>query len=74
MDFNGDGLTDLILVSRDAVFGYAQVQHPGSLPFSALIAILIVTMAVTIFTEYSNCLYIGLIFINRFWKFPACPT
>jgi len=39
-DLDGDGLTDLLLVGRDGVYAYAQVLHPGALPFRALVGAL----------------------------------
>mmetsp|Transcript_9037 Transcript_9037/g.25956 ORF Transcript_9037/g.25956 Transcript_9037/m.25956 type:complete len:704 (-) Transcript_9037:142-2253(-) len=53
-DFNADGLTDLILVTRGAVYGYSQVRHPGGMAFSALVGCLIVAMAVVFFTQTSG--------------------
>lgn len=53
-DFNGDGLTDLILTSHDGVFGYAQVRRPGGVPFSALLALLIIAMAVVYITHQAG--------------------
>ena len=43
-DFTGDGLTDVIMVSSEGIFGYAQVRRPGGVPFSILLALLIVAM------------------------------
>lgn len=28
-DFNGDGLTDIILVTSGGVYGFVQTRHPG---------------------------------------------
>mmetsp|Transcript_21460 Transcript_21460/g.51195 ORF Transcript_21460/g.51195 Transcript_21460/m.51195 type:complete len:700 (-) Transcript_21460:224-2323(-) len=53
-DFNGDGLNDIILMSQGAVYGYAQVRHPGGMAFSALVGCLIVAMAVVFFTQTSK--------------------
>ncbi|GMH45150.1 hypothetical protein BSKO_13107 [Bryopsis sp. KO-2023] len=46
VDFNGDALNDLILVGKHNVYGYAQIQHPGGVPFSMLLLCLIVAMGV----------------------------
>lgn len=32
-DFDGDGLTDILAVSHEGVYAYAQILHPGALPF-----------------------------------------
>ncbi|KAK9916603.1 hypothetical protein WJX75_004756 [Coccomyxa subellipsoidea] len=53
-DFNGDGLNDIILVSHDGLYGWAQVRHPGGVPFAVLIACLIVAMAVVYFTQQAG--------------------
>ena len=29
-DFNGDGNNDLILSSRDGIYAWAQIRHPGT--------------------------------------------
>ena len=43
-DFTGDGLTDLIMTSKEGIFGYAQVRRPGGIPFSILLALLMIAM------------------------------
>lgn len=50
-DFNFDGYTDVVLVSQDALWAWAQVRHPGALPFSALVAALMVIMAAVFVTQ-----------------------
>lgn len=50
-DFNFDGYTDIMLVSQDGMWGWAQVRHPGALPFSALVAALMVIMAAVFITQ-----------------------
>ncbi|GFY80309.1 GATA transcription factor 5 [Actinidia rufa] len=37
-DFSNDGLTDLILVTSNGVYGFVQTRHPGALFFSMLIS------------------------------------
>jgi len=54
LDFNNDGLTDLLLVCRNGVYGYSQVRHPGGMAFSALVGCLIVAMAVIFFTQTAS--------------------
>ncbi|EIE27009.1 hypothetical protein COCSUDRAFT_83568 [Coccomyxa subellipsoidea C-169] len=54
LDFNGDGLNDIVLVSHDGLYGWAQVRHPGGVPFAVLIACLIVAMAVVYFTQQAG--------------------
>lgn len=43
-DFNFDGYSDLIAVGRGGLYAWAQVHHPGALPFRALVGGLIVVM------------------------------
>eukprot|EP00882_Tetradesmus_deserticola_P016374 GHRQ01017484.1.p1 GENE.GHRQ01017484.1~~GHRQ01017484.1.p1 ORF type:complete len:352 (+),score=106.48 GHRQ01017484.1:1505-2560(+) len=50
-DFDGDGLSDVIVVTRGGVFGYAQVQHLGGLSFGALLLTLIVAMAIVWYSQ-----------------------
>ncbi|KAL4855412.1 Importin-5 [Chlorella vulgaris] len=51
-DWNFDGYTDVLLVSGDGVWAWAQVRHPGALPFSALVAALMVIMAAVFGARY----------------------
>ena len=44
-DFNFDGHSDLLAVARGGLYAWAQVHHPGALPFRALVGGLIVVMA-----------------------------
>jgi hypothetical protein len=50
-DFDGDGLNDIIIVTRSGVFGYAQVQHLGGLSFGALLLTLIVAMGIVWYSQ-----------------------
>ncbi|KAL4452779.1 hypothetical protein ABPG75_008441 [Micractinium tetrahymenae] len=50
-DFNFDGYTDVLLVTQDGIWAWAQVRHPGALPFSALVAALMVIMAAVFITQ-----------------------
>jgi hypothetical protein len=50
-DFDGDGLQDVIIVTRGGVFGYAQVQHLGGLAFGALLLTLIGAMGVVWYSQ-----------------------
>ena len=52
-DFTGDGLTDLIMISNEGLFGYAQVRRPGGVPFSILLALLIVAM-IAVYTTHQT--------------------
>lgn len=54
VDFNGDTLTDVLLVTRNGLYGYGQVRHPTGVPFAALLASLIVAMAVVYFTHQTG--------------------
>jgi hypothetical protein len=51
MDFNGDGLNDIIVVTAGGIFGYAQVQHMGGLSFGALLLTLMIAMGVVYYTQ-----------------------
>eukprot|EP00878_Enallax_costatus_P020315 GHUV01021467.1.p1 GENE.GHUV01021467.1~~GHUV01021467.1.p1 ORF type:complete len:297 (+),score=35.87 GHUV01021467.1:307-1197(+) len=51
-DFDGDGLNDVIIVTRSGVFGYSQVQHLGGLSFGALLLTLIVAMAIVWYSQF----------------------
>jgi hypothetical protein len=51
LDFNLDGYTDLVMVGRGGLYGWAQVRRPGAVPFAALVAGLIVTMAAVFVTQ-----------------------
>ena len=50
-DFDGVGNNDIILLSRDGVYAFVQVRHIGGLPFTTLIGILLIAMAVVYFTQ-----------------------
>ena len=51
MDFNGDGLNDIMVVTAGGIFGYAQVQHMGGLSFTALLLTLMIAMGVVYYTQ-----------------------
>ncbi|RVW51557.1 putative LRR receptor-like serine/threonine-protein kinase RFK1 [Vitis vinifera] len=53
-DFSNDGLTDLILVTSNGVYGFVQTRQPGALFFSTLVGCLIVVMGVIFVTQYLN--------------------
>ncbi|KAJ7953063.1 FG-GAP repeat-containing protein [Quillaja saponaria] len=53
-DFSNDGLTDLILVTSSAVYGFVQTRQPGALFFSTLVGCLILVMAVIFVTQHLN--------------------
>lgn len=44
VDFNIDSYTDIVMIGRDGLYGWAQVRRPGAVPFSALVGVLIVIM------------------------------
>lgn len=44
VDFNLDGHTDIVLVSAEGLYAWAQVRKPGAGPFSALVGGLVVIM------------------------------
>eukprot|EP00241_Pyramimonas_parkeae_P004151 CAMPEP_0114256276 /NCGR_PEP_ID=MMETSP0058-20121206/18057_1 /TAXON_ID=36894 /ORGANISM="Pyramimonas parkeae, CCMP726" /LENGTH=677 /DNA_ID=CAMNT_0001370813 /DNA_START=38 /DNA_END=2071 /DNA_ORIENTATION=- len=51
VDLNGDGLNDILVTVQGGVFAYLQRSRQGALPFSALLGVLIVAMAVVYFTQ-----------------------
>lgn len=51
VDYNGDGLNDLILVAHEGIFGYQQVHHMGGLHLSALMLTMIIAMGVVYYTQ-----------------------
>ncbi|CAL0314460.1 unnamed protein product [Lupinus luteus] len=53
-DFSNDGLTDLILVTSNGVYGFIQTRQPGAMLFSILVGCLIVVMAVIFVTQHLN--------------------
>lgn len=53
-DFSNDGLTDLILVTSNGVYGFVQTRHPGALFFSMLVGCLIVVMGVIFVSQHLN--------------------
>ncbi|KAE9612967.1 hypothetical protein Lal_00027334 [Lupinus albus] len=55
-DFSNDGLTDLILVTSNGVYGFVQTRQPGAIFFSMLVGCLIVAMAVIFVTQYLNAM------------------
>ena len=44
MDFNSDGLNDLVVCTGEGFYGFAQVRHFSTVPFTGLLACLIVAM------------------------------
>ena len=44
MDFNRDGLNDLVLCTSEGYYGYAQVRHFSTAPMTGLLACLLVAM------------------------------
>ena len=44
MDFNNDGLNDLVLCTAEGYYGYAQMRHYSTVPFTGLLACLLVAM------------------------------
>ena len=44
MDFNADGLNDIVLCTAEGHYGYAQVRHFSTVPFTGLLACLLVAM------------------------------
>lgn len=44
MDFNNDGLNDLVLCTAEGYYGYTQMRHYSTVPFTGLLACLLVAM------------------------------
>ena len=53
-DFSNDGLTDLILVTSNGVYGFVQKRQPGALFFSILVGCLIIVMVVLFISQHLN--------------------
>ncbi|XWS29245.1 hypothetical protein CRYUN_Cryun24cG0011800 [Craigia yunnanensis] len=53
-DFSNDGLTDLILVTSNGVYGFVQTRQPGALFFSTLVGCLLLVMGVILVTQHLN--------------------
>ncbi|KAM7252154.1 hypothetical protein ACFE04_024037 [Oxalis oulophora] len=53
-DFSNDGLTDIILVTSNGVYGYVQTRQPGALFFSTLVGCLLVVMGLIFVTQHLN--------------------
>lgn len=51
-DFSGAGLTDLIAVTHDAVYGFRLVRHLGAaVPYATMLAALLVAVIVVFVTQ-----------------------
>nr|GMD56479.1 uncharacterized protein LOC109172727 [Ipomoea batatas] len=53
-DFSNDGLTDLIILTSNGVYGFVQTRQPGALFFSTLVGCLIVVMGVLFVSQHLN--------------------
>lgn len=53
-DFSNDGLTDLIIVTTNGIYGFVQTRQPGALFFSTLVGCLLVVMGVIFVTQHLN--------------------
>lgn len=53
-DFSNDGLTDLIVVTSNGVYGFVQTRQPGALFFSTLVGCLIIGMGVIFVSQHLN--------------------
>ncbi|KAJ6907158.1 hypothetical protein NC651_017750 [Populus alba x Populus x berolinensis] len=53
-DFTNDGLTDLIVVTSNGVYGFVQARSPGALFFSTLVGCLLIVMGVIFVTQHMN--------------------
>lgn len=53
-DFSNDGLTDVIVMTSNGVYGFVQTRQPGALFFSSLVGCLLVVMAVIFVTQHLN--------------------
>ncbi|KAI9081271.1 hypothetical protein K1719_036771 [Acacia pycnantha] len=55
-DFSNDGLTDVVLVTSNGVYGFVQTRQPGAVFFSILVGFLIAVMVVIFVTPHLNSL------------------
>ncbi|KAE8675751.1 protein SHI RELATED SEQUENCE 1-like isoform X1 [Hibiscus syriacus] len=53
-DFSNEGLSDLIVVTSNGVYGFVQRRQPGALFFSTLVGCLLLVMGVIFVTQYLN--------------------
>ncbi|PIA55940.1 hypothetical protein AQUCO_00700332v1 [Aquilegia coerulea] len=53
-DFSNDGLTDVILVTSNGIYGFVQTRQPGALFFSTLVGCLIIVMGVIFISQHLN--------------------
>ncbi|KDP32668.1 hypothetical protein JCGZ_13666 [Jatropha curcas] len=53
-DFSNDGLTDIIVVTSNGVYGFVQTRTPGALFFSTLVGCLLIVMGVIFVTQHLN--------------------
>jgi len=51
VDFNLDSYTDIILISHEGIYAWAQVRRPGAVPFSALVGGLVVILLAVFITQ-----------------------
>lgn len=54
IDFNADGLNDIVLCTADGYYGFVQIRHTGGVPFGALIGMMIVAIAVIWMVQVSQ--------------------
>jgi hypothetical protein len=51
-DFSGDGLTDILLVTRTKLYGFQLVRHLGAgSPYATMVAGLLIAVVVVFFTQ-----------------------
>ncbi|KAJ0248883.1 FG-GAP repeat-containing protein [Hirschfeldia incana] len=53
-DFSNDGLTDVIVMTSNGIYGFVQTRQPGALFFSSLVGCILVVMAVIFVTQHLN--------------------
>lgn len=53
-DFSNDGLTDIIVMTSNGVYGFVQTRQPGALFFSTLVGCLLVVMGVIFVSQHLN--------------------
>eukprot|EP00271_Cylindrocystis_brebissonii_P005161 TRINITY_DN17107_c0_g1_i1.p1 TRINITY_DN17107_c0_g1~~TRINITY_DN17107_c0_g1_i1.p1 ORF type:complete len:716 (+),score=145.26 TRINITY_DN17107_c0_g1_i1:201-2348(+) len=51
VDFNNDGLNDIIAITQVGLYGFVQVRQPGIILFSSLLGLLVVGMSVLFVTQ-----------------------
>jgi hypothetical protein len=54
LDFNGDGLNDVVVVTPLGIFGYAQVQHMGGSTLTTLLMVAVAAMGLLLWNHHTS--------------------